>query len=82
MATIRKVDFRPVVNEDAVRILKKMLTKAENGEVTSVAIAATRRDRASCHYYSSTTDFQGLVCAVSVLQHALIADRDRDDTDD
>lgn len=78
MAEIRKVEFRPAVNQDAVRVLKNMLRRAESGEITSVAIAATHRDRASCHESSSTNDFQGLICAITVLQHELIAGRSKE----
>ena len=58
---------------DAVEVLERMLERARNGEITSVAIAALTVDNSAIFTYSQQISGIGLLGACTLLQHDLTA---------
>ncbi len=67
------VPFAKQVNEDAVRVLRDALVRAEAGEFSGIAIAGVKRHLGGvyvCH--SKSDDMTGLAAATSVLNHDVL----------
>ncbi|WP_333790621.1 hypothetical protein [Sphingorhabdus sp.] len=58
---------------DAVEVLERMLERARNGEIATVAIAALTVDNSAVFTYSQQMSGIGLLGACTLLQHDLTA---------
>ena len=58
---------------DAVEVLERMLERARNGEIVSVAVAALTNDHTAYFTYSQQMNGVSLLGAATLLQHDLTA---------
>ena len=64
------------INQSTVETLTDFLTRAQNGELNSVAIAATCSDGTVMTVYSEVDDLSRLVGSLEVLKFRLLDDRE------
>lgn len=76
MSNVRKVDFRPEVNENLVSILKQFLAEAEAGTLESGAFCGANRDGSLTSAISESADVPRVLAAVVRVQHRLLIGMD------
>ena len=76
--TIRRVEFRPTVNGDAVEKLEHWLEMARAGEIVSVCLCGSAPDGSVVTTFSSTENRMLEVAALSRLLHKMHRQMDED----
>ena len=67
--------FADHTNEETITVLREHLEQAERGEIVAVAICALERSGACQTRATATDNFQGMLGALSLLQHRMMAER-------
>lgn len=64
--------FAAQTNEETIAMLREYLAMAERGEIVAAAVAAIEPSGASRSRCSASDHFQGLLGALTILQHRMI----------
>ena len=73
MSNIREVEFgRPESNPDVVGLLEEWLSRAKDGKLHAVAIAAVHPDGAVSTDWSAGGRLIGVIGAVAILNHRVM----------
>ena len=72
--TIKAIETQKTVAiASVVETLRAALERAEDGELTGVMLAATTVDGAAYTAYSTRLDSHGLISAIEIAKHRMIA---------